>query len=340
VPFGRRLLGTLALLALTSAPAHAAGLLRPTSAVQGTVRMSWSWTSDAGGQTTTSTGALRFDVRDRAPGTAALLAWVPGEFPPWATAPQRRPGLFLRAQVTVERFRETTAIPCGEEGTVTQTTELLGGGPVNGLLMLDEPEVDARRGTGRIDVDPAWVVQRDGIFRGGAKVVGTGAFTARVSRANCGNPEPYELPVSGVELMGPALPSLTDAVDDVPLRVTPDGGLVVRRTVTVDVTGRRGTPLGKVTLDADLRLAGPLGGHGGFCRVITPAEAAGLLSAADAQRLGRRRGFPRVWIGTPALRRTAPPGARYEVQFGGGQSAPCGAPLGSRASPALRPVRG
>lgn len=337
----------LGLLLLAAGPASAAGgWLKPTSAVSGSVRLSWTW-SEPGA---TSEGAIRFDVRDRAPGTAALLGWVPGEFPAWATEPRRLPGFFLRAQATVERYRATSSVACDDGTPAVRDSGVTSAGPSNALLMTDEPELDAVRRTGRIDIDPPFVVRRDGIYRLGQAVLGTGSFAVRETGSLCRfadaeatatTPQPApdaERAATGADLLGfDALVALTDAIDDVPLSVTAPGGLVVRRSVTVDVAGRRGLA-GKATMELDLRFSGPLSAHSALCRVITRGEAARLRSAAQAQRLVRRRGFTRVWIGRPLF---APPGMRaggYELRWGS-PSAVCGAALGTRGSPALFPVR-
>lgn len=339
----------LAVLALSPAQAVAGTWLKPTSAVEGSVRLGWAWTSgSAGAVATTSEGSVRFDVRDRAPGTSALLAWVPGEFPSWATEPQRLPGFFLRAAARVERFRETRTEQCGDGTPAVRSFAVTGAGPANALLMTNEPTVDAVRRTGRIDVDPPFVVRRDGIYRLGQAVLGTGAFGVRETGAQCEYND-AEVPVTtpravvetervdtGAGLMGfDALVALTDGIDDIPLSVTTGGGLRIQRTMTVDVTAAHGVT-GKATMEVDLRVAGPLDRHSAFCRVITRGEAARLRSAAEAQRLARRRGFTRVAIGK-AL--TAVPGdrARYVMRWGS-SGAPCGAALGTRKSPALFPV--
>ncbi len=345
-------LSVLSLAALVISPAQAAAgtWLKPTSAVEGSVRLSWTWSSGAPGEVATaSEGSIRFDVRDRAPGTSALLAWVPGEFPAWATEPQRLPGFFLRAQAQAERYRETRTEPCGDGTPAVRTIELTGAGPSHALLMTDEPEVDAVRRTGRIDVDPPFVVRRDGVFRLGQAVLGTGSFGVRETGTQCEYND-AEVPVTtprsapdaertatGAGLMGfDALVALTDGIDDIPLTATANGGLRIRRTATANVTGAQGAT-GRTKMEVDLRVAGPLDAHSAFCRVITRGEAARLRSAAEAQRLARRRGFTRVGIGKPV---TAAPGdrARHILRWGS-TVAPCGTGLGSRKSPALFPVR-
>ncbi len=347
-----RTLGALWLAVLAFGPAQAvAGTwLKPTSAVEGSVRLSWAWTSGvAGALATTSEGSIRFDVRDRAPGTSALLGWVPGEFPSWATEPQRVPGFFLRAQAQVERFRETRTEQCGDGTPAVRTVALTGAGPANALLMTDEPDVDAVRRTGRIDIDPPFLVHRDGVYRLGQAVLGTGVFSVRETGAQCEYND-AEVPITtprpmvdaaraetGAGLMGfDALVALTDGIDDIRLTVTTGGGLRIQRTATANVTAAGGAT-GKVTMEVDLRVAGPLDAHSALCRVITRGEAARLRNAAEAQRLARRRGFTRVAIGRAM---TAVPGdrARYVMRWGG-SSAPCGAALGTRKSPALFPVR-
>lgn len=330
----RRVLPTLALAicaALLVAPAAGASWLKPTSRVSGQARITWTATIPTLTGPSTVEGALRFDVVGRATSAADAAAWAPTEISATDDRVSRFFGFLVRSRVTVERYTvNQPGRACGD-GQVPSTTTSAAGGPVNAMLDTFEPVLDLVRRRGTVDVGLAATGAVPVTTTGtGCATPSDGVLTVPVAR------EPFTDEARIADMLGENLMRQLKPLEAVPLTIATDRSFAVRtsRKLNVDTPAERSA----ATVAFDLRVAGPPAAQSGNCVVPTTAEVRRLRTAADVQRLARRRGFSRIAVGAPRVRGSFDRGARYRLEWGGVRY-PCGQSLGSRRAAALFPLK-
>lgn len=339
---------TAVVLALALAPAAEARirvLPRPTGAVSGTVNANWTEVL-RGDRTTRTDAAITFTVEDRLRSAGAAEAWVLQPMPDFVLEELRRNYAYLlRARVAVDAFSRTTDDVC-ENGAAVRTTTVVTDlvQPHALLQMTQDPTLDLPHRTGGADVRPVDVIVGTGAAER-EDVAATGIVAVRTTGADCGATDEdgfsaprsvdttAQLPLG--ELAGAGAIASMIAAADVSLRVVPGATLVMDRSQPLAYEGvspDNETLTG--SLRPDLRLAAPPRSHRALCELPTAARMARVHSLRGARRLLRRHGFPDVVFVRPRGRpptsfRIAAP-SNYDF---------CGATLGTRRHPVLRPKR-
>lgn len=320
---------------------------QPTGPVTGTVRVSWQEERRYDPTTVRTEGEVVYTVSGRMRTTADAEAWTPDEIPPWADQTRRNPGYLLRARAAVPRYSETVDQAC-ESGAASTTTTITDLTQPQSLLLVEEPEFDLVRGIASLDLDLAWDVNRDGVYRYGQAIFASGAVATRTTGTNCSGlteegvrvPGPVDTtarsPIAG--LMGNEISeAIIDGFREFKGTVDALGSARVRTTQALpDVSPRPGTTRSG-TLTVDLTLGPAPGSQNAFCVLPSAARLAKASTLAAARRLLKRHGFPTVPFGGARPHGTRK--GRYFLRWSNSR-AWCGRSLGTRRSPVLHRSRG
>lgn len=341
----------VALLAATAgastATAAQAQVRQPTGPVTGTVRVSWQEERRYDPTTIRTAGEVVYTVSGRMRTTAEAETWTPGEIPSWADQTRRNPGYLLRSRVAVPRYSQTVEQAC-ESGAASTTTLITDVTQPQALLMVQEPEFDLVRGIASLDLDLAWDVNRDGIYRYGQAIFASGAVATRTTGTNCSGlteegvrvPGPVDTtarsPIAG--LMGNEISeAIIDGFQEFKGTVDARGTARVRTVQALPDVDARPETTRSGTLTTDLTLGPTPGSQNAFCVLPSDARLARAPTLAAARKLLRRHGFPTVPFGGALPHGTRK--GRYFLRWSNTR-AWCGRSLGTRRSPALYRSRG
>ena len=332
-----------------------------------------AWTADSGkldgpGATVWHRdGAVRYTIVDRALGRGVPQAWIPGEFPrevsrkvAWPGWYNQDPGngFYLRARLAVDHYRETSRTLC-EGGLIAESaTEVTAVSRSHALLETQEPELDLATRRGTVDLNLPFLVLRDSIRRLGEVVVGTGAVKLTTRGSSCSADEsgapilvtdaPTVQTATVADIMGPKVLSAVDdgygpAAAQMATTIGRDGSFTLaatprRLSYSADYPVVGGERISG-TFTPQLNVAGPPSAQSSSCTVPTFAQLRRVRSLVAAQRLVRRSGFTRAYVGPsrPAYPRNDHD-ARFDLDFGGSVW-PCGQALGSPGHGVLIPLR-
>lgn len=333
----------LAFLLAPAAGARIPALPAPIGPVSGTLNATWSEVL-RGDQTTRTDASITYTIEDRLRSSDAAEAWVPQPQPDFVLDEFRRGyAHLLRAQVTVDAFTRTVDDVC-DDGAAARTTSVVTGivQPHALLQTTQDPTLNLPRHTGGTDLRPVDVVTGSGATEQEV-VAATGIVTVRTTGTDCADtdadglsqPHPVDTATTvhvGALAGGEVIEAMIDAADGA-LRVAADGTLVMDQPQSLLYQGLSpDTDSLTGSLRPNVRFAGPPRAQRALCLLPSRAELARVHTLRAARRVLRRHGFRDVVFVEPRrktptrFRLTAP--SSYDF---------CGATLGTRAHPVLRP---
>jgi hypothetical protein len=324
-----------------------AQIKQPTGPVTGTMRLSWQEERRYDPTIMRTEGEVVYTVSGRMPTASAAEAWTPGEIPPWAEQTRRNPGYLLRARMAAPRYRQTVEQTC-ESGVATTTTVITDVTQPQALLLVEEPEFDLVRGIASLDLELAWAVNRDGIYRYGQAIFSSGGVATHTTGTDCSGateegvrvPAPVDTIARSAiaDLMGAEISeSVIDGFKQFTGTVDARGTARLRTTQALPDVDPRPETTRSGTLRVDLTLGPPPGSQNAFCVLPSDARLARVRTLAAARALLKRHGLPTVPFG--GERPDATRKGRYFLRWSS-PSAWCGRSLGTRRNPVLYRSRG